>query len=74
MGHDKQGRLCCTAEKHQGWENFCVRGKPEGGCVLLMQHWDRLWHVGIKAEQGVEMLAKIGDGSAGGMAFEFLKV
>ena len=74
LGHDKQGRLCCSAVQHQGWENFCARGRPEGGCVLLMQHWESLWHVGIKMEQGVEKLAKIGDGGDGGMAFEFLKV
>ena len=74
LGHDKHGGLCCSAEHHQGWENFCVRARPEGGCVLLMQHWDRLWHVGTKVEQGVDKLAKIGDGGAGGMAFEFLKV
>ena len=74
LGHDEQGRLRCSAEKHLGWENFCVRGKPEGGCILLMQHFDRLWHVGNKVEQGVKILAKIGEGSAGGMAFEFLKV
>ena len=74
LGHDKHGRLCCSADHHQGWENFCVRGKPEGGSVLLMQHQDRLWHVGIKVEQGVEKLAKIGDGGAGGIAWEFIRV
>ncbi len=48
--------------------------RPEGGCVLLMMEWDRLWHVGIKVEQGVEKLAKIGDGGSGGMAWEFIRV
>ena len=74
LGHDANGRLKCSAERHQGWENFYVRGRPEGGYVLLMQHWDRLWHVGIKVEHGVEKLAKIGDGGAGGIAWEFVRV
>ena len=74
LGHDAKGRLCCSAERHQGWEYFCVRMRPEGGCVLLMTHHDRLWHVGVKVEQGVEKLAKIGDGGSGGMAWEFVRV
>jgi hypothetical protein len=39
-----------------------------------MQHFERLWHVGFKVERGVEMLAKIGDGGADGVAWEFVKV
>ncbi len=69
-----QGRLCCLASRHQGWENFCVRMTPEGGYVLLMTHFERLWHVGIKVEQGVEKLAKIGDGGSAGTVWEFVKV
>jgi hypothetical protein len=74
LGHDVKGRLCCSAERHQGWEYFCVRMRPEGGCVLLMTHYERLWHVGIKVEQGVEKLAKIGDGGSDGIVWEFAKV
>lgn len=74
LGHDAKGRLCCSAERHQWWEYFCVRPRPEGGCVLLMTHHDRLWHVGIKEEQGVEKLAKIGDGGSDGLVWEFAKV
>lgn len=74
LGHDSNGRLHCGAERHQGWEYFCVRMRPEGGCVLLMKHYDQLWHVGIKVEQGVEKLAKIGDGGSGGMAWEFVRI
>ncbi|KAL9094796.1 MAG: hypothetical protein Q9163_006539 [Psora crenata] len=74
LGHDAKGRLHCSAERHQGWEYFCVRMRPEGGCVLLMTHYERLWHVGIKVEQGVEKLAKIGDGGSDGIVWEFVKV
>lgn len=74
LGHDKQGRLCCLAERHNGWEHFCVRMRPEGGCILLMKDWDSLWHVGMKVEQGGEKLAKIGDGGSDGMVWEFAKV
>ena len=74
LGHDGKGKLSCSAERHQGWENFCFRMRPEGGCVLLMTHWERLWHVGFKKEQGVEKLAKIGDGASDGIVWEFVKV
>ena len=74
LGHDPQGMLRCSAERHRGWEYFCFRMRPEGGCVLLMTEWDRLWHVGIKVEQDVEKLAKIGEGGSGGLAWEFIGV
>ena len=74
LGHDMQGRLCCFAERHRGWENFCVRMRPEGGYVLLMTHFERLWHVGIKVEKGVEKLAKIENGESDGIIWEFVKV
>ena len=74
LGHDIKGGLCCSAERHRGWEYFCVRMRPEGGYVLLMTHFERLWHVGIKVEQGVEKLAKIEDGGSGGIVWEFVKV
>ena len=71
LGHDIRGRLCCTAEQQKGWENFCCRTRPEGGCVLLMTHWERLWHVGLTPERG---LAKVGDGASDGITWEFVKV
>jgi len=74
LGHDSRGRLCCSAERQQGWENFCVRARPTGGYVLLMTHFERLWHVGIKEEKGVEKLAKIGDGGSDGIVWEFVLV
>ena len=52
LGHDAKGRLCCSAERLQGWEYFCVRMRPEGGCVLLMRHYERLWHLGVKVGAG----------------------
>jgi hypothetical protein len=74
LGHDIKGRLCCSAERHLGWENFCVRMRPEGGYVLLMTHFERLWHVGIKVEQGVEKLVKSGDEGSDKIVWEFVKV
>jgi hypothetical protein len=74
LGHDIDGRLRCSAKQHQGWENFCVRMTPEGGYALLMTHWERLWHVGIIVEQGVEKLAKVGGGRSAGLIWEFVKV
>lgn len=72
LGHDKKGRLSCSGERHQGWENFCARGRPEGGYVLLMTHWERLWQVGMCIEQGVEKLEKTG--GSDGVVWEFIKV
>ncbi|OCL05127.1 hypothetical protein AOQ84DRAFT_414251 [Glonium stellatum] len=74
LGHNIVGNLCCLAEHHKGWENFCVRIRPEGGYVLLMTHFERLWLVGIKVEQGVEKLAKIENGESNGIVWEFVKV
>ncbi|MCJ1235664.1 hypothetical protein MMC14_003635 [Varicellaria rhodocarpa] len=75
LGHDKKGRLCCVAKQHQGWERFCARMKPEGGCVLLMQHWERLWNVEmVEVEQGAKKLAKVEDGGLDGMVWEFIKI
>lgn len=74
LGHDKTGNLCCDVEQHQKWEYFCVRVRPEGGCVLLMTHWSSLCHVGFRKEQDEEKLAKIDDEGSDGMAWEFIKV
>ncbi|KAI9778546.1 MAG: hypothetical protein M1816_004022 [Peltula sp. TS41687] len=57
-----------------GWENFCVRMRPEGGYVLLMTHFETLWHVGIKVEQEVEKLAKIEYKGSDGIVWEFVEV
>jgi hypothetical protein len=56
------------------WENFCARRRPEGDYVLLMTHFERLWHVRINLEQGAEKLVKIGDGGSDGIVWEFVKV
>jgi hypothetical protein len=74
LGHDAQGKLIASAGRHQGWENFCVRLRPEGGYVLLMTHFERLWPVGMKLERGVENLAKVEGGSTDGIVWEFVKV
>lgn len=74
LGHDANGRLCCSVKHHKGWERFCFRARPEGGCILLMTHYDGLWHVGMKVEQEVEKLAKIGEGGSDGIVWEFVKV
>jgi len=74
LGHNGTGRLCCSAKQHKGWENFCVRMRPKGGYILLMTHFERLWQVGIKLEEGVEKLAKIEDGGSDGIIWDFVKV
>ena len=72
LGHDKNGRLCCLVGRHQGWENFCARGRPEGGYVLLMTHYEKLWQVGSCMERGEEKLEKT-EGSDG-IVWDFVRV
>lgn len=74
LGHDKHGKLCCVSNRQLWWENFCARITPSGGYVLLLTHFERLWHVGVKSERGVDRLAKIGDGVVDAMLWEFVKV
>ncbi|KAF1961490.1 hypothetical protein CC80DRAFT_402373 [Byssothecium circinans] len=79
LGHDMGGRLCCGAKKHQSWENFCARARPEGGFVLMMAHWEKLWPVGVKdgvAGDGGEgsALVKINGGVEEGIVWDFVRV
>lgn len=74
LGHDRQGVLCCSADRQFEWEHFVPRPMPEGGYVLLMTGWWALWHVGIKVENGWKKLAKLKEGAAGGVVWEFEKV
>lgn len=41
---------------------------------MLMTHHERLWHVGVRKEHGLEKLAKIGNGASDGIVWEFVKV
>jgi hypothetical protein len=74
LGHDASGKLYCSADRHQGWENFCARMRPDGGYVLLMTHYERLWQVGIKMVHGVEALAKVDQTDSDGLVWEFVKI
>lgn len=73
LGHDKQGRLSCFAAKHQLWEWFCVRAAPEGGYVLLLTHYERLWYVGSLEESGVNKLRKA-ERRENAIVWEFVKL
>ena len=73
LGYDEKGRLYCVADRHDLWEFFYARMKPEGGCVLLMMHEMKLWHAEMAlSEQGTETLI-VGEGAAEGIAWEFIK-
>jgi hypothetical protein len=74
LGYDAKGRLCCAAGRQQEWENFCARARPDGGYVLLMTHFERLWRVGVRVEGKVLRVAKIGHGEDDGLVWEFVKV
>jgi hypothetical protein len=74
LGHDKNCGIWCVGQRHQGWENFCVMVRPEGGYVLLMANGEQLWPVGIRMEEGIERLAKIESSVCEGAVWEFIKV
>ncbi|KAG9237559.1 hypothetical protein BJ875DRAFT_481198 [Amylocarpus encephaloides] len=74
LGHNVKGNLVCDAGGHEGWERFCIRAVPEGGFVMLMTHWERLWGVAVWVEEGVRKLRKAGDGASEGEVWEFVKV
>jgi hypothetical protein len=74
LGYNKHGTLGCSATRHQEWENFCVRAKPNGGYILLMTHWERLWQIGVKNLEGVERVVKVENGELDGTVWEFVKV
>jgi len=74
LGHDDNSRVRCTSNRHLPWEYFCVRLRPEGGYLLLMTHYERLWPLGIREEKGVQKLSKMGIPVEEGMVWEFVKV
>ncbi|KAF2252127.1 hypothetical protein BU26DRAFT_251562 [Trematosphaeria pertusa] len=75
LGHDgRSGKLRCSGRAHEGWEWFCVRQTPEGGYVLLMTHWEKLWPVGTMMEGGEKVLAKVENAVSDGIVWKFIKV
>lgn len=82
LGYDKNEELCCCARTQMEWENFCVRQRPEGGCVMLMSHYNnyfeflfrKLRPVGIKSSNGLQKLATTPNWQDESTAWEFIKV
>jgi hypothetical protein len=76
LGHDARGKLHCGADRHLPWENFCARVRPQGGVVLLMMHYERLWCVGEKQTNNQRVLMKLSDGAdkEEAIVWEFVKV
>jgi len=76
LGHNKVGRLCCSADRQQGWENFCVRMTPDENYLLLMTHFERLWKIGLRVEGDVEKLVKMNtaDAEEAKIEWDFIKV
>lgn len=74
LGRDKQWRLCCSASKHQEWEQFSTTSRSDGSHVLLMRDWEALRPVGFKEENGKRDLAMIDGETATGIAWEFVEV
>ena len=74
LGFNFWGKLCCTGTKQLAWENFCARMRPDGGYVLLMTHWERLWPVGWREEFGKQILSKVDKAAEDGIVWDFMKV
>ncbi|KAF2640673.1 hypothetical protein P280DRAFT_400249 [Massarina eburnea CBS 473.64] len=75
LGHNMEGKLVCGANRQAGWENFCVRAKPEGGFVLFLTHWEKLWVVGAdEGGEGEKQLMKVSGGVDEGIVWDFVKV
>jgi len=74
LGHNKQGRFSCFAKGHYEWEYFSPRMSPDGGYVLLMTHWERLWYVEVVEQDGVRKPAKTDRGMQYATIWEFIKV
>jgi hypothetical protein len=73
LGYDMSGNLICQAKYQQGWENFVVRPRPDGGYVLFLTHWEKLWPVGLRTDHDGETLAKMESGTGSEFAWEFVK-
>lgn len=72
LGHDKHGKLWCVVDKHDEWERFSARHKPEGGYVLLMKHWEKLLPVKVAQDGGKEIWRTETDGGDG-TVWRFIK-
>ena len=79
---DKNETLCLSAKVQNVWENFCVRQRPGGDYVLLMEHYEGWWNaawkelrpVGIVVVDGKERLAAITDWGSESIGWTFTKV
>ena len=63
--------LRCSQTEHKGWEMFEVRHQPQGGYVMLMEHWSSARPIGIKVENGMDTLAKVDVMPSNGRVWEF---
>jgi len=70
------GNLRCAAPRHLAWEYFSVSSssKLEEGYVLRMTHWEQLWQVISKLEQGKTKMMKVENGAFNEIVWEFVKV
>lgn len=74
LGYDKYRKLVCMVEKHDEWERFCVRLRPDGGYVLLMTDWEKLAPIVCQTGREDGPLEKKVAAVSDGMAWKFIKV
>ena len=68
--------LHCSNHQHDKWERIQVRphGVSSRGFTLLMEHWGGLKPVGIRMEQGGEVLDRLHNPGTYGLCWIFLEV
>jgi hypothetical protein len=69
IGHDGKGKFCARAFDHKEWEYFSTRSHPDGGYLLLMRHWSKLYKMDID-KNGNELVETENKGTV----WEFVKV
>ncbi|OTA98209.1 hypothetical protein M426DRAFT_70257 [Hypoxylon sp. CI-4A] len=69
MGHNNRGSFIAQVKHHKGYEFFCARRHPDGGYLLLTQHWNELWKMTI-GKDGRSLVETTGKGTA----WEFVDV
>ena len=74
LGFMKGGNLGCSSGSYDKEANICVRVRPEGGCVLLVQQGDFLHPLCLKSGLNETTLVKTGRDEPTQTVFEFIKI
>lgn len=74
LGRNFYDNIYARATQHRYWENFCVRMHPNGGYVLVMTHYAKLWPLQQKNEGNMQKLFKVDAPIKDGNVWVFVEV